>query len=96
MVDGGAQGPTIEDHSGKPRCPNYWTRGARQDCGPHQKSFLVAWYMECRRGMRVILSGLPVGEIRPQEKGGSIAVNPTIGVEMAIDYDRLGHRFDRV
>ena len=46
MVDGGAQGPATEDHLGKPRCPSDWTCGAQQDSGPHQKSFLVAWYVE--------------------------------------------------
>ena len=75
----------------KPRRPSYWTRGTQQNCGPYQKSFLVAWYVEHRGRIRVILSGLPVGEIRPQEKGGSIAANPTTGAEMATDYDRLGH-----
>ena len=66
MVDGGTQGPTTEDHyPGKPRCPSYWTRGAQQDSGPHQKRILVAWYVEHRGRIRAILSGLPVGEIRP-------------------------------
>ena len=66
MVDGGAQGPTTKDHSGKPQCPNYWIRGAQQDCGPHQKIFLVAWYVEHCARVCAILSGLPVGEIKPQ------------------------------
>ena len=96
MVDGGAQGPATEDHSGKPRCPSDWTRGAQQDSGPHQKSFLVAWYVEDRVRIRAILSGLPIGEIRPQEKGGSTVANPTTRVEMAADYNRPSHRFTRV
>ena len=57
IVDGGAQASTAKDHTGKPRCPNYWTFGAQQDCGPHQKSFLVAWYNEHRGRIRAILSG---------------------------------------
>ena len=91
MADGGAQGPTIEDNSGNPRCPMDRTRGTQQDSGPHQESFLVAWYVEHCGGIRVILSGLPIGGIRPQEKDGSIAANPTTGAEMAADYDRPGH-----
>ena len=58
MVDGGAQGPTIENHSGKPRCPSDWTCGAQQDYGPHQKSFLVVWYVEHCGGIRAILSSV--------------------------------------
>ena len=65
MVDGGTQGSTIEDHSEKPRCPSDRTCGAQQDDGPHQESFLVAWYVEHSGGIRAILSGLPIGEIRP-------------------------------
>ena len=72
------------------------TRGAQQHNGPHQESFLVAWYVEHRGRIRAILSGLPIGEIRPQEEGGSTAANPTTGAEMAVDYDRPGHRFTRV
>ena len=87
MVDGGAQGPTTKDHSRKPQCPRYWICGAQQDYGPHQKSFLVAWYVEHRGGIRAILSGLLVGKIRPQEKGGSAAANPTTGAEMAAHHD---------
>ena len=96
MVDGGAQGPTTENHSEKPQCPSNWTRGAQQDSGPHQESFLVAWYVEHRGRICANLSGLPIGEIRPQEKSGSIVANPTIGVEMAANYNRPGHRFTRV
>ena len=81
---------------GKPWCPNDWTRGAQQDSEPHQKSFLVAWYVEHRGGIRSILSGLPVGEIRPQEKGGCTAANFTTRAEMAADYDRLGYWFAKV
>ena len=51
----------------------------------------MAWYVEHRGEIRANLSGLPVSEIRPQEKGGSTAANPTTGAEMAADYDRLGH-----
>ena len=63
MVDGGAQGPAAEDHSGKPQCPSDWTRGAQQDSGPHQKSFLVAWYVEHHGRIRAILSGLEVAKL---------------------------------
>ena len=91
MVDGGAQGPATEDHSRKPRCPSYWTRGAEQYCGPHQESFLVVWYVEHRGRICAILSGLLVGEIRPQKKGGCTVANPTTRAEMAADYDRPGY-----
>ena len=57
MVDGGAQGPAAEDHSGKPRCPSNWARGAQQDSGPHEKSFLLGRYVEHRGRIRAILSG---------------------------------------
>ena len=91
MVDGGAQSPTAKHHLGKPRYPSYWTHGAQQNYGPHQKSFLVAWYVEHRGRIRAILSGLPIGEIRPQEKGGSAAANPITRAEMAADHYRSSH-----
>ena len=91
MADGGAQGPATEDYLGKPRRPSSWTRGTEQDNGPHQKSFLVAWYVEHRGRIRANLSGLPVGKIRPQEKGGFIIAHPPARKKMAADYDRLGH-----
>ena len=96
MVDGGAQGPIVEGHLGKPRCPSCWTCGTQQDCGPHQKSFLVAWYVEHRGRIRAILSGLPVGEIRPLEEGESAPANPTIGTEVVACHYRHGYRFTRV
>ena len=96
MVDGGTKNLATENHSRKSRCPNNWTRGAKQDSGPHQKSFLVAWYVEHRGRIRAIMSNLPIGEIRPQEKGGSTTANPITGAEMAADYDRPGYRFLRV
>ena len=95
MVDGGAQGPTTEDHLGKPRCPGYWTCGAQQDCRPHQKSFLVAWYVEHHGGMRAVLSGLLVGEIRPLEEGRSHVDNPITRTEVATNYYRPGYRFPK-
>ena len=52
--------------------------------------------MEHRGRIRANLSGLPVSEIRPQEKGRSTAANPTTGAEMAVDYNRPNHRFARV
>ena len=96
MVDGGAQGPATKDHLGKPQCPSNWTRGAQQDIGPHQESFLVAWYVEHRGSIHAILSGLPIGKIRPQEKDGSILANPTTRAEMVANYNRPDHRFTRV
>ena len=47
--------------------------------------------MEHRGRIRAMLSGLPVGEIRPQEKGGSAAANPTTRAEMAVDHYKPGH-----
>ena len=91
MDDVGSTGPTAEDYPREPRCSLHWTRGAQSDSGPHQKSFLVAWYVERRGRIRAILSGLPVDKIRPQEKGGRAAANPTTGAEMAADHDRPGH-----
>ena len=61
-----------------------------------KRAFLKAWYVERRGRIRAILFGLPVGEIRPQEKGGSIATNPTTGAEMVANYNRPGHGFARV
>ena len=57
----------------QPRRPSYWTHGTQEDSGPHQKTFLVVWSMEQHRRTRAILSGLPIGEIRPQEKVGICA-----------------------
>ena len=91
MVDGGAQSPTTKDYQREPRCPSYWTRGTEQDSGPHQKSILVAWYVEHSGRIRAILSGLPIGEIRPQEKGGSAAANPITETQMAVDHYRPDH-----
>ena len=47
--------------------------------------------MEHRGRICVILYGLPVGEIRPQEKGRSDAANPTTRAEMVANYYRPGH-----
>ena len=96
MVDGGTKSFATENHLRISRCPRNWTRGAKQDSGPHQKSFLVAWYVEHRGKIHAILSSLPIGEIRPQEKGGSTATNPTTGAEMAVDYDGPGDKLTRV
>ena len=51
-----------------PRCPSYWTRGSVADCGIHRTGFLVPGLMGRCRKIRAILSGLPLHEIRPQEK----------------------------
>ena len=91
MDDVGPQGLQIENYAGEPRCSLHRTRGTQPDCGPHQKSLLVASYVERRGRIRAILSGLPVDKIRPQEKGGRDAANPTTRVEMAADHDRPGH-----
>ena len=56
----------------------------------------MAWYVKHCGRIRAILSGLPLGEFRPQEKGGSTVANPTTGVEMAANRDRTSHRFARV
>ena len=61
-----------------------------------KRAFLVAWYVEHRGRIHAILSGLSVGEIRPQEKGVSTAANPTTGAEMVANYYRLGHGFAKV
>ena len=90
MVDVGAQSPTVEDHLGKLRCPSYWTRRAQQDRGSHQKSILVAWYVEHRGRIRANLSILLVGETRPQEKVGLVATYPPARMQVAANCDRSG------
>ena len=52
--------------------------------------------MEHRGRIRAILSGLPIGEIRPQGKCRSTAANPTTGAEILVDYNRSGYKFARV
>ena len=52
--------------------------------------------MEHRGKICVIMFGLPIGEIRPQEEGGSAAANPTTREEMTIDHYRPDHRLVRV
>ena len=96
MVDGGAQGLAATDYLRKPRCPSCWTCGAQQDSRPHQDSFLVASYVEHRGRIHAILSGLPVGEIRPKEESRRVTTNSTTRAEMAVYHYKPGYKFARV
>ena len=44
----------------------------------------------------MILSGLPVGEIRSLEEGGSAIANPISGAEMVANHNKPHHGFARV
>ena len=96
MDNGGAQSPKVEDHPGKPQCSSNSICATQQDCGTHQRSFLVASYVEHRGRIRAILSSLPIGEIRPPEEGGSAAANPTTRTEVVVDHYIPDYGFAKV
>lgn len=50
----------------------------------------MAWYMEHYWRICAILSGLLVGETRPQEKGTYATANPTIRKQMTDNHNEVG------
>ena len=65
MDDGGIKGPktefVYENYNPKPL-----SIGIQQDNGPHQKSILVAWYVEHNGRLCAIMFSMSTDKTRPQ------------------------------